>query len=59
VAVRVIYQVYVPSFQDGNGDGVGDLLGLLDRLDYFTWLGIDACGCHRCVRHRAAMAAMT
>jgi Alpha amylase, catalytic domain len=38
----IIYQVYVPSFQDGNGDGVGDLLGLLDRLDYFTWLGIDA-----------------
>jgi alpha-glucosidase len=35
------YEVYVPSFADGNGDGLGDLLGVVDRLDYLRWLGID------------------
>jgi alpha-glucosidase len=38
----VIYQVYPRSFQDSNGDGVGDLLGIINRLDYLHWLGIDA-----------------
>ena len=38
----VIYQVYPRSFQDSNGDGIGDLNGLLQRLDYLQWLGIDA-----------------
>jgi alpha-glucosidase len=38
----VIYQVYPRSFQDANGDGVGDLPGLVDRLDYLAWLGVDA-----------------
>jgi glycosidase len=38
----VIYQIYPRSFMDGNGDGVGDLPGILDRLDYLTWLGVDA-----------------
>ena len=38
----VIYQVYPRSFQDGNGDGVGDLPGIIARLDHLTWLGIDA-----------------
>jgi alpha-glucosidase len=37
----VLYQVYVRSFADSNGDGVGDLPGLIDRLDYLEWLGID------------------
>jgi alpha-glucosidase len=37
----VLYQVYVRSFADSNGDGVGDLPGLIDRLDYLVWLGID------------------
>ncbi|MFG1461828.1 alpha-amylase family glycosyl hydrolase [Xanthobacter sp. DSM 24535] len=37
----VIYQVYPRSFQDGNADGVGDLPGLLSRLDYLAELGID------------------
>ncbi|MBL8300657.1 MAG: alpha-glucosidase [Rhodanobacteraceae bacterium] len=38
----VIYQVYPRSFQDANGDGVGDLPGLLARLDYIASLGVDA-----------------
>ncbi|MGH6930680.1 MAG: alpha-amylase family glycosyl hydrolase, partial [Dongiaceae bacterium] len=38
----VVYQIYPRSFQDSNGDGVGDLQGILDRVDYLTWLGIDA-----------------
>ncbi|WP_214409067.1 glycoside hydrolase family 13 protein [Sphaerisporangium fuscum] len=38
----VIYQVYVRSFADGNGDGVGDLLGVRSRLGYLAELGVDA-----------------
>jgi glycosidase len=38
----VIYQVYPRSFQDSNGDGIGDLSGIIDRLDYLQWLGVDA-----------------
>ncbi len=37
-----IYQVYVRSFADGNGDGVGDLRGVRDRLGYLRELGVDA-----------------
>jgi alpha-glucosidase len=38
----VIYQIYPRSFQDTNGDGVGDLRGIVQRLDYLQWLGVDA-----------------
>jgi len=37
-----IYQIYVRSFADGNGDGIGDLRGVRDRLPYLRDLGIDA-----------------
>lgn len=37
-----IYQVYPRSFQDSNGDGIGDLEGTRQRLDYLVWLGVDA-----------------
>ena len=37
----VIYQIYPRSFQDSNTDGVGDLKGIVQRLDYLQWLGID------------------
>ncbi|HLN54871.1 MAG TPA: alpha-amylase family glycosyl hydrolase [Bacteroidales bacterium] len=36
----IIYQVYPRSFQDSNNDGIGDLRGIIRRLDYLKWLGI-------------------
>ncbi|MCH2087886.1 MAG: alpha-glucosidase family protein [Pseudoalteromonas sp.] len=38
----VIYQVYPRSFQDTNGDGIGDIKGIIDRIDYIKSLGVDA-----------------
>jgi alpha-glucosidase len=38
----VLYQVYVRSFADSNGDGIGDLRGIVQRVDYLEWLGVDA-----------------
>ncbi|WP_105255483.1 alpha-glucosidase family protein [Pseudoalteromonas sp. T1lg75] len=38
----VIYQIYPRSFQDTNGDGIGDLRGIINRLDYINDLGVDA-----------------
>ena len=39
---RVFYEIYPRSFQDSNGDGIGDLRGIISRLDYLQWLGIGA-----------------
>ena len=38
----VFYEIYIRSFQDSNGDGIGDLNGIIDRLDYLADLGVDA-----------------
>jgi 1,4-alpha-glucan branching enzyme len=38
----VIYQIYPRSFQDSNGDGIGDLPGIVERMDYLASLGVDA-----------------
>jgi alpha-glucosidase len=38
----VFYQIYPRSFADGNGDGIGDLPGIISRLDYLQELGVDA-----------------
>jgi alpha-glucosidase len=38
----IVYQIYPRSFQDSNGDGIGDLQGIISRLDYLGWLGVDA-----------------
>ncbi|SRR6056297_2738987 len=37
----VVYQIYPKSFKDGNGDGVGDLAGIIEKLDYLEYLGVD------------------
>ena len=38
----VIYQIYPRSFQDSNGDGIGDLAGIVQRLPHIAGLGADA-----------------
>ncbi|RKO61248.1 Glycosidase [Caldibacillus debilis GB1] len=37
----VFYEIYVPSFCDGNNDGIGDIQGIISKLDYLRELGID------------------
>ncbi|NJL32596.1 MAG: hypothetical protein HC893_00455 [Chloroflexaceae bacterium] len=37
----VVYQIYPRSFQDSNADGIGDLPGIITRLDYLQWLGVN------------------
>ncbi|HEY3834881.1 MAG TPA: maltose alpha-D-glucosyltransferase [Acidimicrobiia bacterium] len=37
----VFYEIHVRAFADGNDDGIGDFIGLTERLDYLQWLGID------------------
>lgn len=37
----VVYEIYVRSFKDGDGDGIGDLRGILEKLDYLKELGVD------------------
>ena len=37
----VLYQIYVRSFADADGDGTGDLQGVIDHLDHLEWLGVD------------------
>ncbi|MGE9296055.1 MAG: alpha-amylase family glycosyl hydrolase [Puniceicoccales bacterium] len=44
----VIYQIYPQSFQDSNGDGIGDLQGLISRLDYIQDLGINTIWLNPC-----------
>lgn len=37
----VIYEIYPQSFADSDGDGIGDLRGVMDHLDHLSWLGVD------------------
>ena len=38
----VVYEIYPKSFLDGNGDGIGDLNGIIRKLDYLKSLGVNA-----------------
>ena len=44
----VLYQLYPQSFQDSNGDGIGDLPGIVRRLDYIKSLGVTAIWLNPC-----------
>jgi glycosidase len=44
----VLYQVYPQSFADSNGDGIGDLRGITEHLDYLAWLGVTAVWLNPC-----------
>ncbi|MFP8882059.1 MAG: alpha-amylase family glycosyl hydrolase [Myxococcota bacterium] len=46
----VVYQIYPRSFMDSNGDGVGDLVGITQRLEHLSWLGVDAIWLSPCFR---------
>jgi len=44
----VFYQIYPQSFKDTNGDGIGDLNGIIEKLDYLKWFGVDAIWLNPC-----------
>lgn len=44
----VFYQIYPQSFYDANGDGIGDIPGIIHKLDYLQWLGINAIWINPC-----------
>ena len=44
----VFYEIYPQSFYDSNGDGIGDLPGILQKLDYLQYLGINALWINPC-----------
>ena len=50
----VIYQIYPKSFKDTNGDGIGDIQGIIEKLDYLQDLGVNAiwlCPCYKSPGH--------
>jgi len=44
----IFYQIFPPSFYDSNGDGIGDIPGIIQKLDYLQWLGINAIWLNPC-----------
>ena len=47
---KIIYEIYPKSFMDTNGDGIGDLGGIIEKLDYLQDLGVDIlwlCPCYQ------------
>lgn len=47
---KTVYQIYPKSFCDSNGDGIGDLRGIISRLDYLKDLGVDILWLSPCFR---------
>ena len=47
---KIACQIYPKSYYDSNGDGIGDLQGIISKLDYLKALGLS--GCHRSIVHR-------
>ena len=46
----IVYQIYPRSFNDSNGDGIGDIRGIIEKLDYIDDIGINAiliCPCYK------------
>ena len=44
----VFYEIYPQSFYDANGDGIGDIPGICEKLDYIKWLGCNALWLNPC-----------
>ena len=55
---KTVYQIYPKSFQDSNGDGWGDLQGVISRLDYLQKLGIEYIWLMQCLYLRNGIMAM-
>jgi alpha-glucosidase len=55
----MIYEIYLRSLQDSNGDGVGDLNGITQRLDYLQEWALTPSGFHRCTHRRRSISGMT
>lgn len=51
----VFYEVYPQSFRDSNGDGIGDIPGITEKLEYIQELGCNACGSIPVLPHRFTM----
>lgn len=52
------YQIYIKSFKDSNDDGIGDLNGIIEKLDYLKDLGIDFYGFVRFINHQWSIMVM-
>ena len=48
LASTVMYEIYPQSFADSDADGIGDLRGIIGRLDYLSWLGVDSLWLNPC-----------
>ncbi len=55
----VFYELSVRAFHDGNGDGIGDFTGLITKLEYLEWLGVDCIWLLPFQQSPCAMAATT
>ena len=51
----VFYEVYPQSFRDSNGDGIGDIPGITEKLEYIQELGCNALWINPCLPHRFTM----